>query len=153
MSGLSFVERLSALDKPDEANDTEQIWMIIRTFLGIVRVLIFVSIIVIAEMLEEIFIANLSLAVWSLIVGIPLFVLISSLIILGNKKFLKESKKSQKTAVLRPIMKRVQITIQPCHLFGLSIGQHRLHRLRLVHRAYLVQLQPHLPQTGFHQHF
>ena len=35
MSGLSFVERLSALDKPDEANDTEQIWMIIRTFLGI----------------------------------------------------------------------------------------------------------------------
>ena len=107
MSGLSFAERLSALDKPDEANDTEQIWMIIRTFLGIVRVLIFVSIIVIAEMLEEIFIANLSLAVWSLIVGIPLFVLISSLIILGNKKFLKEPKNSQKTAVLRPIMKRV----------------------------------------------
>ena len=32
MSGLSFVERLSALDKPDEANDTEQIWMIIRSF-------------------------------------------------------------------------------------------------------------------------
>ena len=82
MSGLSFVERLSALDKPDEANDSEQIWMIVRTFLGIVRVLIFVSIIVIAEMLEEIFIANLSLAVWSLIIGIPLFVLISSLIIL-----------------------------------------------------------------------
>lgn len=107
MSGLSFVERLSALDKPDEANDTEQIWMIIRTFLGIIRVLIFVSIIIIAEMLEEIFIAKLSLAVWSLIVGIPLFVLISSLIILGNKKFLKNPKKSQKTAVLRPIMRRV----------------------------------------------
>ena len=92
MSGLSFIERLSALDKPDEANDTEQIWMIIRTFLGIVRVLIFVSIIVIAEMLEEIFIANLSLAVWSLIVGIPLFVLISSLIILGNKNSLMRPK-------------------------------------------------------------
>ena len=61
MSGLSFIERLSALDKPDEANDTEQIWMIIRTFLGIVRVLIFVSIILIAEMLEEIFIGILAL--------------------------------------------------------------------------------------------
>ena len=82
MSGLSFFERLSALDKPDEANDTEQIWMIIRTFLGIIRVLIFVSIIVIAEMLEEIFIGNLSLAVWSLIVGIPLFILLSSSIII-----------------------------------------------------------------------
>ena len=107
MSGLSFIERLSALDKPDEANDTEQIWMIIRTFLGIIRVLIFVSIIVIAEMLEEIFIGNLSLAVWSLIVGIPLFVLLSSLIILGNKKFLNNSAKPRKTAVLRPIVERV----------------------------------------------
>ena len=107
MSGLSFIERLSALDKPDEANDTEQIWMIIRTFLGIIRVLIFFSIIFIAEMLEEVFIANLSLAVWSLIIGIPLFVLISSLIILGNKKFLKKSEQSQKTAILRPIRKRV----------------------------------------------
>ena len=101
------MERLSALDKPDEANDTEQIWMIIRTFLGIIRVLIFVSIIVIAEMLEEIFIGNLSLAVWSLIVGIPLFVLLSSLIILGNKKFLDNSAKPRKTAVLRPIVERV----------------------------------------------
>tara|TARA_B100000614_G_C14477281_1_gene465151 strand:+ start:811 stop:1134 length:324 start_codon:yes stop_codon:yes gene_type:complete len=107
MSGLSFIERLSALDKPDDANDTEQIWMIIRTFLGIIRVLIFVSIIVIAEMLEEIFIGNLSLAVWSLIVGIPLFVLLSSLIILGNKKFLNNSAKPRKTAVLRPIVERV----------------------------------------------
>ena len=107
MSGLSFFERLSALDKPDEANDTEQIWMIIRTFLGIVRVLIFVSIIVIAEMLEEIFIGNLSLAVWSLIVGIPLFVLLSSLIILGNKRFIDKPSKSDNTTVLRPILKRV----------------------------------------------
>ena len=107
MSGLSFIERLSALDKPDEANDTEQIWMIIRTFLGIVRVLIFVSIILIAEMLEEIFIGNLSLAVWSLIVGIPLFILLSTIIILGNKRFLKHASKKEKTAVLRPILKRV----------------------------------------------
>ena len=105
MSGLSFIERLSALDKPDEGNDPEQIWFIIRTFLGILRVLIFVSIIIIAEMLEEIFIGNLSLAVWSLIVGIPMFVLISSLIILGNKQFVK--KESKKTAILRPIVERV----------------------------------------------
>lgn len=105
MSGLSFIERLAALDKPDEDNDTEQIWFIVRTFLGILRVLIFVSIIIIAEMLEEIFIANLSLAVWSLIVGIPLFVLVSSLIILGNKQFVK--KRAKKTAILRPIVERV----------------------------------------------
>ncbi len=104
MSGLSFFERLSALDKPDEVNDTHQIWMIVRTFLGILRVLIFVSIIIIAEMLEEIIISGLSLAVWSLIFGIPLFMLISTMIILGNKQFLS---KKQKTAILRPIVKRV----------------------------------------------
>ena len=107
MSGLTLFERLSALDKPDGTNDTEQIWMIIRTFLGIIRVLIFVSIIVIAEMLEEIFIGNLSLAVWSLIVGIPLFVLLSTLIILGNKRFIDKTTKQEKTTVLRPIIKRV----------------------------------------------
>ena len=107
MSGLSFIERLAALDKPDEANDTEQIWMIVRTFLGIIRVFIFISIIIIAEMLEEIFIGNLSLAVWSLIVGIPMFILLSSLIILGNKRFLDKGTKTETTAVLRPILKRV----------------------------------------------
>ena len=107
MSKLSFIERLSALDKPDQTTDTEQIWMIVRTFLGIIRVFIFISIIVIAEMLEEIFIGNLSLAVWSLIVGIPMFILLSSLIILGNKRFLDKGTKTENTAILRPILKRV----------------------------------------------
>ena len=91
MSGLSFIERLSALDKPDEAmipNNMDDY----SYFSWDCKSLIFVSIIVIAEMLEEIFIANLSLAVWSLIVGIPLFVLISSLIILGNKNSLMRPK-------------------------------------------------------------
>ena len=86
------------------------------------QVMIFVSIIVIAEMLEEIFIGNLSLAVWSLIVGIPLFVLLSSLIILGNKRFIDKPAKSDNTTVLRPILKRVLITNQPYHLFVSSTG-------------------------------
>jgi len=29
MSKLSFIERLSALDKPDQVTDTEQIWMML----------------------------------------------------------------------------------------------------------------------------
>ena len=104
MGGLSFIERLSALDKPDDVKDSEQIWRIVRAFLGVIRVMIFVSIIIIAEMMEEFFVGNLSLAVWSLILGIPLFVLISMLIIFGNNKFID---KEEKTAVLRPIVKRV----------------------------------------------
>tara|TARA_B100000900_G_scaffold126643_1_gene106926 strand:+ start:7584 stop:7901 length:318 start_codon:yes stop_codon:yes gene_type:complete len=104
MTRVSLVERLTALDKPDEKHDTEQIWITVRSLLGVLRVIIFVLIIAIAELMEEFFIGKLSLAIWSLIIGIPLFVLISVLIIMGNEYFLEE--KEEKTAVLRPIVKR-----------------------------------------------
>lgn len=104
MSKVSFVERLTAMDKPDEVQETEQIWRTVRSFLGLMRVVIFILIIAIAELMEEFFIGKLSLAIWSLIVGIPLFILLSVLIIMGNGYFLEEEK--NKTAVLRPILKR-----------------------------------------------
>ena len=104
MSKVSFIERITAMDKPDEVQETEQIWRTVRSFLGLMRVIIFILIIVIAELMEEFFIGKLSLAIWSLIVGIPLFILLSVLIIMGNGYFLDE--KGKKTAVLRPILKR-----------------------------------------------
>lgn len=104
MSRVSFIERITAMDKPDEVQETEQIWRTVRSFLGLMRVVIFILIIVIAELMEEFFIGKLSLAIWSLIVGIPLFILLSVLIIMGNGYFLDE--KEKKTAVLRPILKR-----------------------------------------------
>ncbi len=104
MSKVSFIERITAMDKPDEVQETEQIWRTVRSFLGLMRVIIFILIIVIAELMEEFFIGKLSLAIWSLIVGIPLFILLSVLIIMGNGYFLDE--KEKKTAVLRPILKR-----------------------------------------------
>ena len=104
MSKVSFIERITAMDRPDEVQETEQIWLTVRPFLGLMRVVIFILIIAIAELMEEYFIGNLSLAIWSLIVGIPLFILLSALIIMGNGYFLDEEEK--KTAVLRPILKR-----------------------------------------------
>ncbi len=104
MSKVSFIERISAMDKPDEVQDTEQIWITVRSLLGLMRVVIFILIIAIAELMEEFLIGELSLAIWSLIVGIPLFILLSVLIIMGNGYFLNE--KEKKTAVLRPILKR-----------------------------------------------
>ena len=104
MSKVSFIERITAMDKPDEVQETEQIWRTVRSFLGLMRVIIFILIIVIAELMEEFFIGKLSLAIWSLIVGIPLFILLSVLIIMGNGYFLDE--KEKKTAVLRHILKR-----------------------------------------------
>ena len=104
MSRVSFIERMAALDKPDDTHDTEQIWLIVRAFLGVFRVIIFILIIAISELMEEFFIGNLSLSIWSLIIGIPLFILLSALIIMGNGHFLDKDEK--KTAVLRPILKR-----------------------------------------------
>ena len=104
MSRVSFIERITAMDKPDDVQETEQIWRTVRSLLGLMRVVIFILIIVIAELMEEFFIGKLSLAIWSLIVGIPLFILLSVLIIMGNGYFLDE--KEKKTAVLRPILKR-----------------------------------------------
>ena len=92
------------MDRPDEVQETEQIWRTVRSFLGLMRVVIFILIIAIAELMEEFFIGKLSLAIWSLIIGIPLFILLSVLIIMGNGYFLDGEQK--KTTVLRPILKR-----------------------------------------------
>ncbi|MBL6891728.1 MAG: hypothetical protein ISR22_06755 [Candidatus Poseidoniaceae archaeon] len=104
MPKVSFIERITAMDRPDKVQETEQIWRTVRSFLGLMRVVIFILIIAIAELMEEFFIGKLSLAIWSLIIGIPLFILLSVLIIMGNGYFLDE--KEKKTAVLRPILKR-----------------------------------------------
>ena len=34
MSQVSLIERLTALDKPDERHDAEQIWITVRSLLG-----------------------------------------------------------------------------------------------------------------------
>jgi len=87
MAGKSFTERIASLEKPDERSDSQEIWATIKTVLVILRVLLFVAIIAISEIMEHHFFKQLSLSVWSLIVGIPLFILLSVAIIYGDKKF------------------------------------------------------------------
>ena len=50
------------------------------------------------------FFSGLSLGIWSLIIGIPLFFLLSFTIIMGDSWF---AKGEEETAVLRPIRKRI----------------------------------------------
>ena len=69
------------------------------------RVVVFLGIILVSEFLEEYFFNGLSVAIWSLIIGIPLFFVISLAIILGDSKFSKDDK--EETTVLRPIQQRV----------------------------------------------
>ena len=90
----------------NDVSDQEEIWMSIRSILSILRVLVLISTIVISEFFEDQYILDLTVAIWSLIVGIPLFFLISLLILWGNKTFIPISTKEQIDTVLRPILKR-----------------------------------------------
>ena len=90
----------------NDVSDQEEIWMSIRSILSVLRVLILISTIVVSEFFEDHYILELTVAIWSLIVGIPLFFLISLLILWGNKTFIPVSTKEQIDTVLRPILKR-----------------------------------------------
>ena len=53
----TFRERVNA---PDESNDAREIWMLIRSWLTIFRVLLVIAIIIIAEIFEEVTLFNFS---------------------------------------------------------------------------------------------
>ena len=90
----------------NDFSDQEEIWMSIRAILSILRVLVLISTIVVSEFFEDRYILELTVAIWSLIIGIPAFFLISLLILWGNKAFIPVSTKEQIETVLRPILKR-----------------------------------------------
>ena len=69
--------RLADLDTPDHATDEEEIWSLIRLSLVILRIVLFVVIILTSELMESCYISNLSMSLWSLVLDLPLFILIS----------------------------------------------------------------------------
>ena len=68
-------------------DDVREIWLMIRGWIAVFRVILVISIIVVAEIFEEALIYNMSLSVWAIIVGFPLFLLLSVIIIQGDKRF------------------------------------------------------------------
>ena len=71
----------------DDNNDAREIWILIRSWLTIFRVLLVIGIIIVAEIFEEVNYLNFSLSVWAIVIGFPLFLLISMIIIQGDKRF------------------------------------------------------------------
>jgi len=86
------------INEPDDNDDAREIWMLIRSWLTVIRVILVFAIIGVAEIFEEENLMNLSLSVWAIIVGFPLFLLISMIIIQGDKRFapdLEERRRKQ----------------------------------------------------------
>jgi magnesium-transporting ATPase (P-type) len=92
-------------DAPDGTTDEREIWMMIRSWITLIRVVLVIAIIVIAEIFEEHSLFNLSLSVWAIVLGFPLFLLLSMIIIQGDKRFApdleeKRRKKIEKSSRL-----------------------------------------------------
>mgnify|MGYP001592204392 CR=1 FL=1 len=112
----SIVELIAT---PPSKSEEEEIWAIVRTWLGIIRIVVFFSIILITEIFAEYLFRGWSVGIWALIIGIPLFFVISIVLIAGDKKLAPEEdiKRVEKSkaiqgnlgdkAVLRPIRKRL----------------------------------------------
>lgn len=89
-----------------EISDEEEIWLTIRSILTVTRVAVLLGTIIVSEFFEQYYFLDLTIAIWSLIVGIPLFFFISVLILWGNKVFIPISPEEQMTTILRPILER-----------------------------------------------
>ena len=92
----TFRERV---DAPDDTNDAREIWMLIRSWLTIIRVVMVIAIIIIAEIFEEVTLLNFSLSVWAIVVGFPLFLLVSMVIIQGDKRFAPDLEEKRRKRV------------------------------------------------------
>lgn len=80
--------------QPIEHSAEEEIWEVVRSWLVISRITCFVAMIALAELLDDMMMAGLSVSLWSLIIGIPVFVILSITIIWGDrwmKKYLEEN--------------------------------------------------------------
>jgi uncharacterized membrane protein len=86
MAGRSLAQRLVALDQPDQRSEAEAIWFSIRPVMLLLRVLLVVAVILIGEIFDDLRIQGLSIGVWALIAGIPLFLLVSMLIVYLDQK-------------------------------------------------------------------
>ncbi len=84
MSSSRLLQRFEELDQPNHVDDITEIWKGLRGLLVVTRVVLIFSIILVAELFNEIFISSLSLSIWSIIIGLPMFLLISIGIMVGD---------------------------------------------------------------------
>jgi len=113
---MALIEKFSMVD---QRSDEEMIWDVIRAWLVISRVVVFFAVIIISEFMEEFSLLGMTIAIWAMIIGIPLFLMISLLLIFGDKRYAPEKDEARKeataqlkqkfenkTAVKRPIKVR-----------------------------------------------
>ncbi len=99
----TFRERMAV---PDSQTDDEEIWSIMRTWFVLIRWIIFFATILISELFNEYFLFGLSIMIWAIALGIPSFIIISILIIQGDKKLAPELEAKRLATIERGVLKR-----------------------------------------------
>lgn len=67
------------------ASDEAEIWSSIRTAIGGLAVLDLIAMVLISEALEDLEWRGLSLSVWAIVIGVPVFLLLSALTLFGDR--------------------------------------------------------------------
>ena len=96
MARPSLTERLSAMDQPDHATEAGAMWGSVRPLLVLSRIVMVAMLIVVGEIFDDVRMAGLTIGVWALILGIPLFLLISSFITYVDRLVGREGKEDAK---------------------------------------------------------
>lgn len=96
MARPSLAERLSAMDQPDHATEAGAMWGSVRPLLVLGRILMVGMLIIVGEIFDDVRVAGLTIGVWALVLGIPLFLLISSFITYVDRLVGLEAKEDAK---------------------------------------------------------
>ena len=82
------------MTKGDEPRltDGEEIWSALRTVIGGFAVLDLITMIVVSEAMEDASWQGMSVSVWAIVIGVPIFALLSALTLFGDRIILRNQR-------------------------------------------------------------
>ncbi|DAC32325.1 MAG: hypothetical protein CMB38_02505 [Euryarchaeota archaeon] len=72
--------------------DSEEIWSALRTAIGGLAVLDVLTMIIVSEAMEDASWQGMSVSVWAIVVGVPIFALLSALTLFGDRIILRNQR-------------------------------------------------------------
>ena len=76
-------------DEGPALTDEQEIWSALRTAIGGLAVLDLVTMIIVSEAMEESTWQGVSVSVWAIVIGVPIFALLSALTLFGDRIILR----------------------------------------------------------------
>ena len=79
-------------DGEPRLTDGEEIWSALRTAIGGLAVLDLVTMIIVSEAMEDAAWQGMSVSVWAIVIGVPIFALLSALTLFGDRIILRNQR-------------------------------------------------------------